>query len=366
MNSKPALSYHSYLHLEKILTAQEPLAGQHGSAAHDETLFIIVHQVFELWFKQILVEIDSIRGIFSGSMVDERQMGVCVSRLHRIASIQTLMLQQFKVLETMTPLDFLDFRGYLERASGFQSYQFRILENKLGLLPEKRGLYGNVSYHSDFAGDILAAVKSSESEPSLFAVIEGWLERTPFLQFANFDFTAEFRRAAETMIEEDRKKALSMVQGEAEKSRQEAAIQDTRGFFESLLNPNEHKKLVEQGLRRLSHKATIAALFISLYRDEPILQLPFRFLDALVDLDEQFALWRFQHAMMVLRMLGKKVGTGKSSGYDYLMSTVEKNRVFSDLAHLSTALIPRSLLPELPRAVSDRLSFSFQVEAGNA
>ena len=146
------------LQLDKILTAQTLQSDLHDYPVHDEHLFIIVHQTYELWFKQIIYEIDSIRDTFLGSeklqeiamltlngdekakalqdqgmMVDENKMLEINKRLSRVVMILKLMVDQIHVLETMTPLDFMDFRAYLTHASGFQSLQFRLLENKLGV-----------------------------------------------------------------------------------------------------------------------------------------------------------------------------------------------------------------------------------------
>ena len=101
----------------------------------------------------------------------------------------------------------------------------------------------------------------------------------------------------------------------------------------------------------MSLAAVQAALFITVYRDQPVLQLPFRLLTALMDIEEQLTLWRYRHALMVQRMIGVKIGTGGSSGHDYLRRTVEAHRVFADLFQLSTYLIPRSALPPLPPEV---------------
>jgi tryptophan 2,3-dioxygenase len=107
----------------------------------------------------------------------------------------------------------------------------------------------------------------------------------------------------------------------------------------------------------LSHKATLAALFIQLYRDEPLLQLPFRVLTLLMDIDEQLTNWRSSHALMAQRMLGSKIGTGGSSGHGYLKSTISNKRIFTDLFNLSTYLIPRSQLPILPESLIRNLDF---------
>jgi hypothetical protein len=106
---------------------------------------------------------------------------------------------------------------------------------------------------------------------------------------------------------------------------------------------------------------TPQALLITLYRDEPLLMLPYRFLAALVDLDEQFTIWRYRHALMVQRQLGSKVGTGGSSGYQYLRATAERHKVFTDLNALPTFLIPRMMLPPLPDDVKAHLAYHFNI-----
>jgi tryptophan 2,3-dioxygenase len=109
----------------------------------------------------------------------------------------------------------------------------------------------------------------------------------------------------------------------------------------------------------MSFAAIQAALFITLYRDEPVLQLPFRLLSALMDIEETLSLWRYRHALMVRRMIGVKIGTGGSSGYDYLRHTSERYQIFGDLFQLSSYLIPRSALPALPPDVKTRMGFTY-------
>src|SRR5262249_31129763 len=96
---------------------------------------------------------------------------------------------------------------------------------------------------------------------------------------------------------------------------------------------------------RMSLAAVQAALFITVYRDEPVLQLPFRLLTALMDIEETLTLWRYRHALMVRRMIGVRVGRGGSSGYDSLTQTADRHQIFGDFSHLSTSLTPRSLVP---------------------
>jgi tryptophan 2,3-dioxygenase len=133
----------------------------------------------------------------------------------------------------------------------------------------------------------------------------------------------------------------------------------TDTYFESVLDPQVHRELSAKGELRLSYPATLAALFINLYREEPILQMPFRLLICLIEIDEALTTWRYRHAQMVLRMLGNKMGTGGSSGHDYLQATTHKNHIFHDLHNISTLLIPRSELPELPAELKQALGFYF-------
>ena len=129
-----------------------------------------------------------------------------------------------------------------------------------------------------------------------------------------------------------------------------------------VLSVKEHNKLVKEGKWRLSHKATQAALLILLYRDQPILYNPYQLLNKLVDVDELFTTWRYRHALMVSRMIGLKIGTGGSTGSKYLNKTAEKHRVFRDFSELTTFLIPRSALPQLPQEVKNNLGFFYDVQ----
>src|SRR5215510_12581051 len=118
--------YSDYLRLEALLAQQLPESERIGAPAHDEMLFIIVHQAYELWFKLILHELDRIQEDFGADVVEDDRLGRVVHGLGRINEIVELLVHQLDVLETMTPLDFLDFRDLLTPASGFQSVQFRL------------------------------------------------------------------------------------------------------------------------------------------------------------------------------------------------------------------------------------------------
>src|SRR6516165_4378054 len=130
--------YGDYLRLDRLLSSQEPESAKIGTNAHDEMLFIIVHQAYELWFKQILHELNRIETDFDRIPVTDDAIARIVHGLNRIHEIFKLLVAQLDVLETMTPFDFLDFRDLLMPASGFQSLQFRLIETRLGLPAETR------------------------------------------------------------------------------------------------------------------------------------------------------------------------------------------------------------------------------------
>lgn len=358
------IHYQSYLQLEKILGAQRLRSAELESApAHDEMLFIIVHQVYELWFKQILFELESVRGMFEENHVDEHQVGKAVARLRRVTEIQKLLIEQISVLETMTPLDFLDFRNYLFPASGFQSFQFRKVEIILGLKEKSRLTYNNQPYASVFDEAQQAELGRLANRRSLFDLVEDWLERTPFLQFGEFQFLDLYQQAVANMLETEAEAIRdSGYLTPEEKNMRLKMLGSTDSYFQSVFDPQIHESLRREGKLRLSYRATVAALLINLYRDEPILHLPFQLLQSLADIDEHLTTWRYRHAQMVLRMLGKKIGTGGSSGYDYLHATAVRHHIFADLHNISTLLIPRSELPQLPASVKRELGFHFSIK----
>lgn len=345
--------YGTYLHLDQLLSCQEP-----HTTVHDEMLFIVVHQAFELWFKLILHDLDSVLALMNRDYVDESDVGLAVARLQRIVEIQRVIIEHFTVLETMTPLDFLEFRDALVPASGSQSVQFRVIENKLGLLHDRRVRFYSGDYWRNLSDADRARAEASEQGPSLFEVIDRWLSRTPFLSFGDFQFWRSYRGAVEGMLENDRRIIQeSPTFSDADRERQLANLEKTRESFALVFDPEAHAKFVEAGQWRLSFDATLAALLILLYRDRPILQQPFRLLTTLIEIDELFTAWRHRHALMVQRMIGAKIGTGGSSGHDYLAQTARAHTVFTDLFNMSTYLIPRSLLPKLPPDVERALRF---------
>ena len=353
------IHYHHYLGLDELLGAQRLRSEALGKPAHEEMLFIITHQVYELWFKQIIHELKSVIAVFRTENVDERNLGTTLGRLDRVEKVMQLLIDQIGVMETMTPLDFLDFREYLFPASGFQSFQFRAIECLLGLPEDQRMTYHNQRYSSVFNEEQQEALAAIYAGGTLFDWVDRWLARTPFLAGEGFDFLAKYRAAVDSMLaKETHAIAASPHLTEREKEMRTTMIGNTDSYFRAILDRETHERLVAEGQKRLSYEATLAALFINLYREEPMLHLPFRLLTSLVDIDDLLTTWRYRHAQMVLRMLGNKVGTGGSSGHDYLAKTAQKHKIFADFHAISTLLIPRSELPELPEQLRKRLGFT--------
>lgn len=355
-----SVHYHDYLQLDKITGAQEPRSKAVGKEAHDETLFIITHQAYELWFKQIIHELQSVIHMFDQDIVDEKNIGVAVSRLQRVNKIMGLLIEQIAILETMTPLDFLEFRNYLIPASGFQSFQFRKIETLLGLKTSERHTYNGKNYTEPFNTSQREALQAIEKGNSLADLIEDWLERIPFIETTSFNFVEKYELAVEDMIRREKEAidAADYITPEQKKIHTQM-LNGISEYFESVFNEETHNKAVKEGKHKLSYRAVLAALFIHLYRDQPILQLPYQLLSSLVEIDESLSTWRYRHAQMVRRMIGQKIGTGGSSGYDYLKKTSEKHHIFLDLQKITTLLIPRSERFELPEDLEKELGFYF-------
>ncbi len=352
--------YGDYLQLPKILGAQAPESAKYGKAAHDETLFIIIHQTYELWFKQILHELASVREIMLKPFVPSTDLSVIHSRLERIITIQKILVDQIQIMETMTSLDFMEFRDYLVPASGFQSLQFRLVEATLGIKPEHRMEIEKQFFNSRLNPEDRARLEEAEQKESILELLEAWLSRMPFFNFEGFDFWGEYALAVDKMLDHDQE-IISANPGLSEKLRQMELknLELTRHSFSTLLDGHKYQELLKEGKAKLSQKAILSAIFIHLYRDYPALQMPFQILNSLVEIDEKFTTWRYRHAIMVQRILGTKIGTGGSSGHEYLKSTTERNRAFLDLFNLATFLIPRTMTPELPDYVKDQLDIVY-------
>jgi len=343
------VNYGEYLQLDKILNAQFPESTKHQSPAHDETLFIIIHQAYELWFKQILHEVNSACSIMQKASVNDNspELQTVVHRLSRVVTILKLLVQQIDIMETMTPMDFLDFRDMLRPASGFQSWQFKIIEAKLGLKFTHR--HGQEHYTSQLKQDQIDSIKKIELEKSFIELLNVWLERMPFFDqeenWKNFIRLFDLAMPASLPVFwEEYKRIYIDGLADAEKSNQQN--------FDLIFGNNSGEPD-----RRLSPKACRSALFIMLYRGYPILQLPFQLLNNLLEIDEQLSTWRYRHINMVQRMIGTRIGTGGSSGKDYLRSALDKHYIFKEIAQLTSFLIERKRLPVLSIEMEKQLGF---------
>ena len=345
--------YSDYLQLDKILEAQHPESERRNEPAHDEMLFIVIHQAYELWFKQLLFETDSVIRIMEQPSLNDNspELQTVVHRLARCGTILKVLVHQIDIMETMTPMDFLDFRDMLRPASGFQSWQFKLLEARLGLKYEHR--YGQAYYVSQLRQPEIDTIKMAEQGPSLLQLVNNWLERMPFFRLPaggplpsmgstppqdhGIAFWANYRQRYLESLADSEKSNLPLFD---------------KIFFGA---PSPDGPFAES--RMLSPSACRAALFIMLYRGYPILQLPFQVLNQLLEIDEQLSTWRYRHMSMVHRMIGTRIGTGGSTGKDYLSAALLKHHLYKEVAALTSFLIERKRLPQLDTEMERRLGF---------
>jgi len=352
--------YGDYLGINSLLSTQKPKSLEFGKEAHDEMLFIIVHQAYELWFKQILHEMKLIKRHLSENHLSDENLAECNLKLERIHKIQGLLLNQIDVLETMTPMDFLEFRDLLVPASGFQSVQFREIEIGLGINENQRPDTKQYNFMGRLSKEDQERLMKISKEPTIFSCVEKWLERTPYLEEGDFKFWKSYQESVTKMLDNDQRIIESnSTLGDEQKKLQLLNLESTRKTFEAIMDSQEHDKLKKEGKKKLSHKGVQAALFILLYRNQTSMLQPFRFLQNLMTLDENFTTWRYRHAQLAKRMLGTKIGTGGSSGHKYLKATAERNQIFEDISNLTTFLLPKSALPELPKELKKKLNYYF-------
>jgi tryptophan 2,3-dioxygenase len=308
-------------------------------------LFIIIHQTYELWFKQMLYEVDSAIEIMKQPTINDNTpaLQTVVHRLNRVATILKVLVHQIDILETMTPMDFLEFRDMLRPASGFQSWQFKMFEAKLGLKFEDR--HAKEYYTHQLLPPEIDLIKKAEREKSLKEVVNDWLERMPY-----FDDMTNWKDFKSSSSEKNIHPFWSTYRECYKNSLAEAERNNFEAFDAIFIEGKESGQL--------SAKASRAALFIMLYRGYPIMHLPFELLNNLLEIDEQLSTWRYRHINMVHRMIGTRIGTGGSTGRNYLQDALNKHYVFKELAQLTSFLIERSKLPQLPASLIQHLTFN--------
>ena len=250
-----ALTYTSYLQVDELLQLQKPLS---EGPEHDEMLFIIIHQTYELWFKQLLHEFEA-----AAKALESGDSHYALALLGRIRTIMKVCVTQVDILETMTPLQFNAFRGYLSSSSGFQSAQFRKVEAILGRRDSKMAGHLPPTVQEE-----IAAITEKNSIWDSFLI---------YVAGRGFNIPGEVLNRSKSI-----------------------AYESNLGVQDALLE---------------LHRNDAEAAMVS---------------ERLLDIDEGIQEWRYRHVKMVERTIGAKIGTGGSSGVQYLASTLF-NPVFKDL-----------------------------------
>ena len=338
------MTYGNYLQLDTLLTLQNGPEGHSPPPCNDEMHFIVIHQIFELWFKLLNRELEESLNLMEAEEVSEENIPRVVHHLERCAETFRLMAQQWKVMETLTPQDFLAFRDRLGTSSGFESWQMRSLEMLLGLDAEQRiggmdPMVHNRKLHQEgkLSDEVMSELDRLAARPTLKQVLRQWLERTPVEGVSgDVGILSNFVEGHLLAMAEHGETVIAhMVEiGHGEEAtvrpRIEGGISSARDF----LLPDGQVDAARAGL-----------LFIESYRELPLLSWPRRLIDTVVELEESMLLFRYHHARMVERMIGRRMGTGGSSGVDYLDMTL-KYRIFTDLWAVRTMLVKRDFLPD--------------------
>ncbi|MCW1929356.1 tryptophan 2,3-dioxygenase [Bhargavaea beijingensis] len=262
---RESMTYGEYLSLDKVLSAQNRLSGH-----HDEMLFIIIHQVSELWMKLILHELRS-----AIEDIGQDDMQPAFKKLARVSKIQSQIIQAWDVLATMTPAEYLEFRDSLGRASGFQSYQYRLIEFALGYKSEAILKI----YEKD--PEVQRALQEAYLSPGLYDAAIGALSRAGFP-----------------------------------------------------INPD----LLDRDCTVVyAGDPSVAAAWEEVYRDVGRYWDLYQLAEKMVDVEDWLQQWRFRHMKTVERIIGFKKGTGGSSGVGYLRQVLD-HRFFPELWDLRTTL----------------------------
>ncbi|MSP24090.1 MAG: tryptophan 2,3-dioxygenase [Myxococcales bacterium] len=347
-------------------SAEKPSASEPGN---DEVLFIVSHQVAELWFKLILRELESVRSLFRMNPVPDDALAAAVRSLRRAATIFEVATDHWRVVETLTTRDYLAFRDQLVGASGFQSAQLRQIEILLGLDDTKRITCAGERGYKDAlrtptggGSPALARVEGQlASGPSLRDALDGWLARTPIDGSSEpghvEDYVARFLAAhekqAHALLAVSRAQAHPTMDLAVLEERYQKDIDKARAF----LHCDDLREL-EPRERQARRHSRAALVFIESHRELPRLAWPREVVEATLALEQSMIIWRQRHARMVERVIGRRPGTGGSGGVDYLDATALNYRVFGDLWAVRTILLKSELVPSLAHAADYR----FRVE----
>lgn len=358
-------TYWNYIKVEELLSLQTGLGDDEAELINDEVMFIIVHQIDELWFKLALRELVAIRDLFAAEHVAEQSLSSGVRGLRRTVLLFAQVAAHFALMETLTTRDYLAFRDKLYPASGFQSSQLREIEIIMGLEASERIPLGNETYlralqHAD-GRDSPASLRVKArlaDRPSLREALEDWLYRTPIDGSVpgdpNDDQTVRdviegFLQAHVNEITKVRLQAVSEALTEEDRARLDARYRKEVDSARSFLLAEDLDDASEEQ-RRYRSRVRASLLFIESYRELPLLAWPREVLDSIVALEQGFVIFRQRHARMVERVIGRRTGTGGSAGVDYLDQTALQYRVFRDVWAVRTLLLRKQALPKLKNA----------------
>jgi tryptophan 2,3-dioxygenase len=359
MAQKPT-PYWDYIRVEPLLSLQTGLGTDEAELANDEVMFIVVHQIDELWFKLILREMVAVRGLFARTPVPEQALASAVRGIRRMETIVHQLISHFALMETMTTRDYLAFRDKLTGASGFQSAQMRELEIVMGLPEADRIPLGHegsyltaLKEHDGSESPALRRVRARLTDsPSLREAVLEWIYRTPIQgstpsqpddaavvrSFAEA-YLATHRASVERGLAGARARSLSEVDYRRLEERASQEIASARAYLLAEELPGESRARAE--------RIRCALVFIESYRELPLLAWPREVLDGLTSFEQAFVIFRQRHARMVERMIGRRTGTGGSAGVDYLDTTALRYRVFRELWAVRTLLVRAQDLPPL-------------------
>lgn len=352
------MNYWDHIKVEELLALQGGFDGDESTLANDEVLFIVVHQVYELWFKLVLRELTAARDIFRKNPVPIVDLDLAMRSFKRVVTIFEQAVQHFQVMETLTTRDYLEFRDRLMPASGFQSAQLREIEIVLGLddalrIPLGReGSYKEALKSAD--GSPSPATRRVEarikSGPSLRDAVYEWLARTPIDGEATLEAADRFltkfieahRGEIRNRIEIAQRQSLSPEDVDRLRARYEAEIVNAAAFLRGEDEPG-----ASPDRRAFLRRVRAALVFLESYRELPKLTLPREVVESLFEMEQAMLIWRQRHARMVERVIGRRTGTGGSAGVDYLDQTALRYRIFNDLWGVRSLLLRKTTLPPL-------------------
>lgn len=318
---KPTL-YWEYIKVEELLSLQGGLAASDADLSNDEVMFIVVHQVDELWFKLVLRELVGVRDLLARPHVPEQDLGKVVRSLRRIVVLFEQLSAHFALMETLTTRDYLAFRDKLSPASGFQSAGLREIELVLGLEESERIPLG-------FEGSYRAALRhpSGESSPALERVeareqglvtlreaLDAWLWRTPIqgsvpggrgdaeaVDAFLSQYLGAIERESRAFTDLAKRDAMTPEDVARLESRHERGLSSARAFLFAEDVPDEG--------RARAKRLRAALLFIESYRELPLLSWPREVIDAIVAMEQAMLIFRSRHARMVERVIGRRTGS---------------------------------------------------------